>query len=219
MKKLVVLLTVAAALAFCSTTHATITGAWWASDGDGVINCTTGWSPASATLTMDGVQRYVSGYGMTGHMLGEITTDSPLDPTLYLGGSIDNDTGQAWLGYTINVMLSQNFSFAPTFPSVDNPLEPGTGFVAALNQPVLQNSGPWNGYWMGTIIYSQGAGSPIGVGQQMDFAYSITFAGSMSFSYCQEMIPSYTYIPEPSAIVLAGLGGLAFALRLRRNRR
>jgi hypothetical protein len=218
MKKLVVILTAVAALALSSTTYANITSAWWAPDGDNAILCPQpGWTNSAPGATSS-LLMYGDQYGVPGHMAGQIATDSPLDPTLFLGGTIGNDTGQAWLGYTINVILNKNFSFGPSFPTVDNPPNSDGWFVAALNAPVLQNSGPWNGYWLGTIVYSKGAGSLIGVGQDMDFGYSITFSGAMSFSFVQEMIPSYTNIPEPSAFVLAGIGSLIFALRLRRNR-
>jgi hypothetical protein len=218
MKKLVYLLTGMAALAICTTANASITNVWWAPDADGVLVCPLGgWTNSAGSLTMYGDQFTVAGTSV-GHMVGGVQTDSDLDPILNLGGSIENDTMGAWLGYTINVYMNKFFQFGPAFPTVDNPPFSDGWFVAGVGQPTTPLlSGPYTGFWKGNIVYSRGAGTPIAVGDYMDFSYDINFSGGMGFSFVQEMIPSFASIPEPSAFVLAGLGGLMLALRRHRR--
>jgi hypothetical protein len=53
----------------------------------------------------------------------------------------------------------------------------------------------------------------------LDFNYAIHFVGSTDYAFTQEMIPMFSEVPEPTTLALAGMGGLALALRLRRNNR
>jgi hypothetical protein len=214
MKRLVCLLTAIAAIALCSTSNASITNATWAADRDGVIVCNTwGFDLGQSSLWMYGDQYAVAG-NSTGHMLGTIETDSALDPTLTLSGTLGNNTGGNWVGYQINVIMGTSFSFVPPGPTVGNP-PTGDWFVASVVAPTFQVSGPWAGFYEGTLFFS--GGTPIGIGADMDFLYSINFSDFTSFSFTQEMIPNIVAVPEPSALVLAGMGGLMLALRLRRK--
>jgi hypothetical protein len=46
-----------------------------------------------------------------------IDTDTPLDPNLTLSSSVNNDTGFAWNGYQVNVVMSVPFSFTAPAPN------------------------------------------------------------------------------------------------------
>jgi hypothetical protein len=212
MKKVLSLLIAMAAFAFATTSNATITSASWWPDSDGVLTCTYGWNAGQSTLWMNGTQSDVSG-ATTGHMLGSIQTDTPSDPTLTLNASIVNDTGSAWLGYQVNVVMNSTFSFVTPGPSVSNPAD---WFVAGVVNPTLQGGGPYAGKYLGTLYFSEG--TDIGIGGELDFVYSINFSSLTDFTLTQEMIPLFTAIPEPSTFVLGGLGGLLLTLGLRRYR-
>ena len=145
---------------------------------------------------------------------GPAQTDTTLDPTLFLGSSVDNDTGGAWIGYQVNVIMSVPFTFVGT-PGVSDPTS--TWYLA--NTPMV---GPGSGLYPptdyeGTIYYS--GGTPLGVGAELDFNYAIHFVGSTDYAFTQEMIPVFSEVPEPGTLALAGMGGLVLALRLRRSSR
>ncbi len=219
MKKLVLLLTATAALAFCSTANAIITDAYWDADDDGVIDCNTWtWTGGTApTLWMSGDQLGLPGDPFApGHMVGYVTLDSAEDPILTLNGTINNQTASAWYGYQINVIMSIPFTFVSPGPTVGNP-PIYDWFVAGVGAPTVQLSGPYIGQYMGSLYFSKG--TDIMFNESLDFLYSIEFSGSWGFQFTQEMIPWATTIPEPSTAVLAGFGALVLALRLRRNRR
>ena len=122
MKKLALLLTAIGTLALCSTTYASITSADWMDDRDGVLVCTN-WSYSSDQLSMQGLQYDVPGQGTTGHMLGNIYTDTPVDPTITLASSVENDTGGAWLAYQINIAMNNTFSIKTSLPAPFSTLE------------------------------------------------------------------------------------------------
>jgi hypothetical protein len=147
-------------------------------------------------------------------MLGWAQTDTTADPTLYLGSSVDNDTGGMWIGYQVNVIMSVPFTFVGT-PGVSDP----TSTWSLANTPTVgPGSGPYPPTdYEGTIQYV--GGTPLGIGQELDFNYAIHFAGSTDYTFTQEMIPMFSEVPEPGTLALAGMGGLALALRLRRSSR
>jgi hypothetical protein len=221
MKKQITLLTVVATFACCSVSNASITNAWWHDDGDGAIVCSNWtWSASQSALSMSGNQYGLPGQpgpGVPAHMLGWAQTDTTADPTLFLGSSVDNDTGAAWIGYQVNVIMNQSFTFIGT-PGVST--VPGSSWVLAgpPTTPTLQVGGPYNGLYEGTIDFSDG-GTPLGIGDELDFNYAIHFVGSTDYAFTQEMIPMFSEVPEPTTLALAGMGGLALALRLRRNNR
>jgi hypothetical protein len=214
-------------LAFCTTGRADITNAWWHDDGDGVLVCKT-WGNNSGSLpapnmTMTGDQYTVPGQSAAGHMLGWVQTDSPTDPTLYLGSAVDNDTAFAWTSYQVNVVMPVDFSFVANSEYVANyPASPPNGWtpdwtVANVIAPILQNTGIYANKYEGTINLT--GGTPVQVGDELDFGYGIHFAGSTDYSFTQEMIPMGV-VPEPSDLGLASallFGGIELVKRLRRK--
>jgi hypothetical protein len=217
---------VLAFLGYCATSSADITGAWWNDDGDGVLVCQT-WTYDSANLpspnlTMTGDQYTVPGQSTAGHMVGTITTDSPQDPTLYLGSAVNNDTSFVWTSYQVNVVMNAPFTFVAGSPYVINyPLSgPSDWTVAGVIAPFLQVSGIYAGDYEGTIDLT--GGTPIAISDQpdgeLDFGYGIHFSSSTDYSFTQEMIPMG--VPEPSDLGLASallFGGIELVKRFRKK--
>ena len=157
------------------------------------------------------------GPGLTGIVTGHILTDTPADPTLFLGSSVDNDTGGSWVGYQVNVVMSVAFTFSGT-PSVSTAPASGWLLAGTPTTPTLQVGGPYNGLYEGTINFSDG-GTPLAPGDELDFSYAVHFGSSLDSTVTQEMIPIFAEVPEPGTLGLAAMGSLALTLRLRRNSR
>lgn len=205
MKWLAVSLSSAIAFAHFTISNAAITNVWlenptsvqwsWQSLGE------------NATLWMSGAQTEVDW-----QLFGQVRTDSPEDPVLTLNGTVLNNTTSSWLGYQINVLMSIPFTFVAPGPSVINPPN-NDWLVVATWQPW------WNGSsYIGTLWFS--AGTPVDIGDSLNYTYSIDFSGTLGFQFCTQMIPWFTPVPEPSSFVLAGLGGLAMLAmfwRFKRN--
>jgi hypothetical protein len=216
MKKLyIVFIWVIATLACCPVSKASITNAWWNTDGSGDFAYSS-WSFTSnslgGSLYMNGLQYTAA----TATLVGGVKTSDPTDPTLTLSSAVNNDSGQMWIGYQVDVILSSAFTFVAPSPSVNNP--PNNDWVvASVIAPTLQVSGPYTGDYLGTVNLS--AGTPIGIGDELDFSYSINFTGSSSYALTQSVTPEVAPVPEPGTVTLLAIGGLGFAMRLCRNRR
>lgn len=187
-----------------STVNASITGWNCGPDGDGAItmsytNLTT--ESGGYLLDMDGVQ---SAY--PAHLAGDFTTSDLLDPTVRILEGIDNDTTFAWSDYHITIGMNNN-TFA--ISSISGLVMPA-GWTAVVTAPVAglmpNNGGP--GY-VGKIDYYIGTGSVVAISDSADFGFKISFNGNTVFS--TEQIPS----PEPTTIILLGLGAVA-AIRRKR---
>jgi hypothetical protein len=218
MKTKVFLAFVLAFAGYCATSSADITNAWWHDDGDGVLVCST-WNYnnpnlTSPNMTMTGDQYTVPGQSAAGHMVGWVQTDSPTDPTLYLGSSVDNDTSFAWTSYQVNVYMAVPFTFVGS-AGVSNP--DSTWFVASTLQPSSPIvGGPYSGDYEGTLDLS--GGTPVAIGDELDFNYAIHFGSSTDYAFTQEMIPMG--VPEPSDLGLASallFGGIELVKRFRKK--
>ena len=150
-------------------------------------------------------------------MVGEITTDSILDPTITYGNSIDNLTGFAWTAFRVNYTLDSTTAI--------------TGGTLVLGTPHVDNPAGWDGditqnidigsptiiaghyIYTGQIDYT--GGTPVlsnGI-DTLDFTYKLQgLTGAMHYVYTQEMIP----VPEPGTLILV-LGGILGLVALRRN--
>lgn len=148
-------------------------------------------------------------------MVGWVQTDSATDPTLTLANSVNNDTSISWIGYEVNLIMSGPFTFVGS-PSVDNPPD-DDWYLVGEEQPTLQATGPYAGDYEGTLYFN--AGTPVGIGGELDYSYSIQFSGSTFYSFTEQAFAYETEVPEPGTLALMGMGGLMLALRQRRNRR
>jgi hypothetical protein len=218
MKTKILLVFVLAFAGYCATSRANITSASWCNDADGAINCTESGSFQNSTLSMQGAQ-----FWAPGHMIGTVTTDTALDPTLYLGSSVNNDTSFAWTSYQVNVIMPVSYTFVAnaTYPYVINypPSGPSDWSVSSVIAPTLQATGIYAGQYEGTINLKGGTPvEPGNPGDELDFGYGIHFAGSTDYSFTQEMIPMG--VPEPGDLGLASallFGGIELAKRLRKK--
>jgi hypothetical protein len=195
------ILVIAVALAASvSLSRASIVSQNLAHDGDGVITC----SVSELTNNILGYQLNVDGCQhqfTAGHILGDIITDTELDPTLALYQSIENDTDVVWGDYHVQVTMSKSFTFSNV--GVAN-----SGWTFTTNAPVQFGTN-----WIGSIDYY--AGTPVLVGGTFDFNYSVSFIGSASF--CEQLTPSA--VPEPGTTVLVMAGGIFLAGWTVRRRR
>jgi len=190
--KIKMFIILAALVASVASSRADITGHTLAADGDGVITCNiydlTNTSPYNYRLDIYGDHNVWA----PGHILGDILTDTELDPTLALYQAIDNDTSFAWGGYQVKVTMNKTFAFSNV-----NVANSGWTFITTTPTMVGTN-------YIGYIDYY--AGTPVLIGGTLDFNYSISFVGSVQF--CEELTPSA--VPEPGtfALVACGLAGL-----------
>lgn len=171
------------------------------SDGDGALVCnprTYAWEGGD-TMNVYGDHVRMS----PGHVLGEITTDTALDPSILLGNSIDNDTGVAWRAYHVNVIMSNPFTITPGSVILSSPSD----WTAALtSQPVLVGSN-----YVGQLDFTGPSALP--AGGTLDFQYRIFFSGQTQYSYTQEMIPAA--VPEPASLGVLAIGAIGLLTRRR----
>ena len=183
-------------------------------DGDGAINCVqTGWhydeGADAYNLSITGDQFWGPGL-----MLMDFTTDTPGDPTIKSINEVTNDTGVAWTGYVVNVTLD---AAAPlTSYSISGPAVSLPGGWTVSNTPVLTPVGIVSGQYeyTGSIVFA--GGTPVADGDELDFSYKLSFAGSTSYHAIQEQSP--VTVPEPGTLILV-LGGLLGLVAARVARR
>jgi hypothetical protein len=193
MKKQSAVLVVLAVLFFCSTSRANITNVCYDSDHDGAFVCTP--CSLSTNANVVPVDIYGDQHSAPGHLILNVLTDSPDDPTLNVNNSIDNETDFAWTEFTVNLTMAVPFSL--TNVTVGLPLD----WHVISYDPAAINT---TSNFLATVVYD--TGGPIPNGGTIDFGYSVHFSGSPAYTITQEMIP----VPEPGTLGLVGLSLLLF---------
>ncbi len=185
---------IVAILVFVSTTRANITNLTYCSDGDGAFVCSNyAWAGSSPSVNF---HVYGDQFSAPGHMLTDVLTDSASDPTLTIGSSVDNDTSFAWTAYLVNVYMATNFTISNV--TVTSPSNDWT--VVSVSPATFTGSN-----YVANIVYD--TGTPIAIGDELDFSYQLQFASSTHYAFTQEMIP----VPEPSTFLTVTMSGLLLA--------
>jgi hypothetical protein len=187
MTKIKILLVASASFLGWSISHANITSAGPWSYGGGVY-CYGSLDTASQTVSWAGSQNSSSGsMGVT------LFANSPSDPILTIGNSINNTSSFAWTEYIVNV--SMNLTFSINSANVTVP----AGWTANITAP----TGPdIHGNFNGVIDYVGGV--PVAVSGTLDFGYVVQFTGSMQYSLTE----SVQAVPEPGTFSFLAAGGL-----------
>jgi hypothetical protein len=204
--------TLAATLAFLALLTWSVTcraglidGAGAADDGDGAVHCTgAAWDFGSQTMSLTGTQQWGPGHIGTEGLdnTAYFHAQSEEDPTITLLTSIDNDTTFAWTGYDVNVYMNKPFTLSLPTVSYDAWTVAGLGSYPVTATPI------GGGKYQASVSFV--GGSPLPIGDTLDFGYKLTFIGSVN--YCQEMTP----VPEPASLVLL-VSGLMGVLVVRRK--
>jgi len=153
-------------------------------DDDGAFICETIWDSATSTLSITASQ-----YWAPGHVVGSVTTDTELDPTLWVINSVKNNTASVWTGYDLSVSMNKPFSIVGVVAPPD--------WTWAITPPASNSTD-----WTGSIEFT--AGTPIGINASGTFGWVVHFAGSVDF--LQETIP--TPIPEPVSLATLTLAAM-----------
>lgn len=195
---------VAGSLVYCSVGKADITGVTYADDGDGAIVCPVyTWNGSVDELS---APIYGDQYWGPAHVVGTITTDTAGDPNLILGSAIDNDTSFAWTAYQVNVYMNNTFTLSATSVTL-----PSDWTVASVLQPVPVVSP--HGSYEAQLLFT--SGTPVAIGDELDFGYKISFSGATSYNFTQEM----TAVPEPGMLGFLAAGALSLGGFLAARRR
>lgn len=207
MKKLTLVLLSLAGFVVTFNCRADITNATWTAESGGLSLMNGGFNSASGMLWLNGGQAgwsTASGTAFASSLSG--------DPTLNLSTSVNNDNTFAWAGYIVNVVMSNTFTLSSV--TVSNP-PVGNWSVQSVSPATLQSSGAYAGEYEATMTFADG--TPVPVGGELDFSYSLSFAGALSYNFTQIMTP--LAVPEPGTLALLACGGALGALTSRRFRK
>jgi len=169
-------------------------------DGDGaiVMNGPT-WQDlgnSEYSLTMTGVQNW-----WPAHVEGDFTTDTELDPKVWLMETVENSADiMPLVGTDSHIVIGMTKPFTPS--NVSGPDDWTWVVTPPVGGQPMPNGG--TGY-VGIIDYY--AGTPILPGESGDVGFAMTFVGAIAF--CTEQIPT----PEPASMTLLALGAVALLRR------
>jgi len=200
--------TILMALAFCPVSRANFTNENWSNDPNFVCTDRPSKGPVTSNLTLS-----AGGYqtASPGNLYGALYTDSSIDPTLTLGTSDENNTSFNWTGYYLNIFLPVTFTL--TVNSVNNWDDADNTDVNDWNWTLLASPFNTGSNWEASVEFYGGTPVP-NDGSELDYSYTVHFAGSTQYSLTQEMMP----VPEPATVGLVGASLLLGAWTLARRR-
>jgi hypothetical protein len=198
-----------------SVAKAGIIGYTCTDDGGGINSQENYWSSSGswAVLGIAGSQTSTS----SGTMSSTFSTNDVTDPIIKYNNSVINDAGIPWTGYAVQVKIdipdtNTLTTYSLSGGTVTNPSD-WTTSTTALSGPV--HVGSQNEY-TGSLLFQ--SGTPIGLNDELDFSYTVSFQGSTQYTETQVQTPIFAPVPEPSTLAL--LAGGCFALwTLRRKLR
>ncbi len=142
-------------------------------------------------------------------ILMDFTTDTPDDPKITSINQVENDSDCSWIGYSIKVTLvttSELTAYLISNQAVTNP----TGWTAKITQPLAPKGLNGSGQYEYAGLIDLAGGTPVGNGDELDFTYLLTFAGSTSYHAIQDITP----VPVPESSVFDMLAGAIVMLLL-----
>jgi hypothetical protein len=201
-------------LALGATAQADIIG-WNCADGTGGVDSHWNYwqnSQGTATLGISGTHSSTS----SGSVVSSFQSDTPGDPVINYLNSVVNDTGLAWSGYNVQVIIdtplaSPLTSYSISGGTVTLPTDWSTTTIPLAYQGVVGGQNEYVGY-LGFL-----SGTPIANNDQLDFKYKVSFAGSTQYLVTQVQTPVLVTIPEPGTLALLA-GGLICLWASRRRR-
>lgn len=118
------------------------------------------------------------------------------DPPLHIRKDVNNGTNLTWIGYKLDLSLSDPHTFELLSP------------VPSSDKMTLLSSSPYS------LVFGLPSAVAPGENVQFDFVVNVVTTGGFSFTLTQMPIP----VPEPAACVLILVGAAMGSLGYRRRR-
>ncbi len=177
-----------------------ITNAWYTGGpNDGITINPYSWTGPDTTSLSLSVP--FSQTGSSGYINFGVNANS--DPAFTMNNSVNNDTGFTWIGYDVQITMSQPFTFSGV-----NVTLPADWTVGPINGPT--GGGPYTGDFL--LL----AGTPLPTGGVLDFGFTLNFSGPVSFQEVDTPVPA---APEPGTLGLLAVGAAVLGTKVLRRRK
>lgn len=163
---------------------------------DGVWTQGEEWWPGPTEGSLNFAETWVGGFGSQVVLETSAVDATPRSPFgIDIGKDIDNNSGFTWTSYQVDIQVG------PSTVVTDL-----TGLVNSQFADVTVNDLGGGAF---SLLWEQGAGTGVSVGETAMIDFTITIDGQISFNISQ------TPIPTPASAALFGLAALAGARRRR----